>query len=542
MLKALLKTRLLILWKSLFSRMKRGSANRGAGMKIAIGLLAVYILASLFFTVGSMFSLFAEPLLEMGLVWMYFAIAGLMCIAISVVGSIFAAQSYIFEAKDNELLLSMPIPVSYILASRLITLLILEYMFVALIMLPAAVVFFMHTTFTLVHLVMLLIASILIPFLSLTIASIFGWIVALVASKTRRKSLISIVLMLGLLGFYFYINMNLQKYIARLIENGTEIAESIRRGFPPAYYFGAAIGNTDLPSLGMLVLWCLIPFGAMYFILSKSFMMIVTMKKTAFKVEYKEKEMKEGTVRSALVKKELSRFFTLPAYMLNCGLGAVITLILAGALIIKGPGIISAVVAYDALSGYAPHILCAILCGLAAMTNTTAASISLEGKNLWILKSNPVRPKDVFSAKAMANLIIGVPAIVITALVSWFVMPMSPFQAIVILVLPITVQVFSALWGLAANLWFPQFNWINETAVIKQSVGSLVGMLGALAIVVLPVILYAAVLVNVLSADSYMILCVFFFTAASFVLFEYLNKAGERLFLRLGEENNRIRR
>ena len=83
-----------------------------------------------FLAAGSMFSLFAEPMLETGLAWMYFALAGLSCIAISVVGSIFATQSYLYEAKDNELLLSMPIPVSYILASRLLALLVLEFAFV----------------------------------------------------------------------------------------------------------------------------------------------------------------------------------------------------------------------------------------------------------------------------------------------------------------------------------------------------------------------------------------------------------------------------
>ncbi|MDD4495586.1 MAG: hypothetical protein PHV32_14815 [Eubacteriales bacterium] len=539
MLKALLKTQLIAMWKSMFARMKRGSAKRGAVMKIAIGLLVVYVLASLLFAVGSMFSLFAEPLLESGLVWMYFALAGLSCIAISVVGSIFATQSYLFEAKDNELLLSMPIPVSYILASRLLALLILEFTFVVMIMLPASVVFFMSTTFTFGRLAVLLIASVFIPFLSLAIAGAFGWIVALVSSKMRRKNLISIVLMLGLLAFYFYINMNLQKYIAKLIENGAEIAESIRQGFPPAYYFGSAIGNADWLHLGALALWCLIPFGVMYYILSKSFMKIVTSKRTAFKVEYKEKEMKAGTVRSALVKKELSRFFTLPAYILNCGFGAILMLILAGALIIKGPDIISTVIPYDAISGIAPVILCVIMCALAAMTITTAVSISLEGKSLWIIKSNPVEPMDVFAAKIMANLVIAAPCLIITAVVSWFAVPMSPLQAVLILLLPLIVQVFSALWGLTANLWLPLFNWINQTAVIKQSMSSLVGMLGALAIVALPVILYIAVLGSVIAVDSYLILCTAFFVVASLALFGYIKTAGEKLFLKLGEGNNR---
>ena len=539
MLKALMKTRLLALWNSIFSRMKRGSAKRSSAMKIGIGLLVIFLLASLLFSIGSMFSLFAKSLIESDLTWMYFALAGLSCIAISVVGSIFAAQSYLFDAKDNELLLSMPIPVSYILASRLLTLLILEFSFVIMIMLPATIVFFMYTPFTFGRLAVLLTVTILIPFISLAVSGLAGWIVALVSSRMRRKNLISILLMLGLVGIYLYLNMNLQKYIAKLIVNGAEIAESIRRGFPPAYYFGSAIGNLNLLHLLYFALYCLIPFAILYAVLSKSFIKIITSKKTAYKVEYKEKEMKAGTAGSALVKKELSRFFSLPTYILNSGIGAILMLVLAGALIIKGPAVLASVMQFGNLSGLTPVILCVILCFCAAMTNTTAVSISLEGKSLWISKSNPVEPKDVFASKVISNMIISVPAIFIAVLVSWVAVPMSTLHAIILLILPITVQLLSALWGLAANLWFPQFSWINETAVIKQSMSAMIGVFGALAIVLLPVIVYASAVSSLIAIDSYLILCTAIYIVACFALYGYLRATGENLFLKLGEGNKK---
>lgn len=539
MLKALLKVRLVSLWNSMFTRMKSSPAKRSPVKKIAIGILAFYILASLLFSVGSMFSLFAKPLIESGLVWMYFALAGISCLTISVVGSIFATQSYLYDAKDNELLLSMPIPVSYILASRLLTLLILELSFVLLILLPASVVFFLYTPFTLGRFVILLIASALIPFISLAISGFFGWLVALASSRMRRKNLISIIMMLSLLGVYFYFNINLQKYITKLILNGTEIAASIKRGFPPAYYFGSAVGNINLQHLLLLALYSLIPFFILYFILSKSFYKIITSKKTAFKVEYTEKEMKAATAGAALVKKELARFFSLPTYILNSGLGAILMLILAGALVIKGPDIISSLVQLDAMAGLAPALLCTALCFTAAMTNTTAVSISLEGKSLWILKSTPVSPKDIFAAKIIANLIISIPSIIIAVIVSWLIVPMSLLQAVILLILPITVQVLSSIWGLAANLWLPQFNWINETAVIKQSMSSMAGVFGAIAMILLPLILYTAVLSSIIAVDTYLVICTLVFIAAAFALFGYLRVSGERLFIRLGEDNNR---
>jgi ABC-2 type transport system permease protein len=62
--------------------------------------------ASLFYSIGK---LFGGTELE----WFYFALAGIISFALSFVGSVFATQTQIYDARDNELLLSMPVPVKY---------------------------------------------------------------------------------------------------------------------------------------------------------------------------------------------------------------------------------------------------------------------------------------------------------------------------------------------------------------------------------------------------------------------------------------------
>ena len=46
------------------------------------------------------------------------------------------------------------------------------------------------------------------------------------------------------------------------------------------------------------------------------------------------------------------------------------------------------------------------------LTCTTGSSISIEGKNLWILKSSPLEVKDIFISKIAVNIILLVPAII----------------------------------------------------------------------------------------------------------------------------------
>ena len=57
-----------------------------------------------------MFHTLAVPLYAMGMGWLVFAMAGLTAAAMSVITSLFSAQTQLFEARDNALLLSMPIP------------------------------------------------------------------------------------------------------------------------------------------------------------------------------------------------------------------------------------------------------------------------------------------------------------------------------------------------------------------------------------------------------------------------------------------------
>ena len=54
-----------------------------------------------------------------------------------------------------------------------------------------------------------------------------------------------------------------------------------------------------------------------------------------------------------------------------------------------------------------PDILIVILLSMLLTTTvTTSVSLSLEGKNFWILKANPVSVKDVFISKILLNVIL----------------------------------------------------------------------------------------------------------------------------------------
>ena len=50
-------------------------------------------------------------------------------------------------------------------------------------------------------------------------------------------------------------------------------------------------------------------------------------------------------------------------------------------------------------------------------------------------------------------------------------------------VTPVVCALFNSLWGMFINLKMPDYNWTSETALVKQSLPAMAGMLGGLSLI-----------------------------------------------------------
>ena len=152
MLKTLIKIRLQgILLRQTTSSKKKGSS---VGKFILYGLLFAYIGVVFIGMFGMMFYTVIEPLQMMGIEWLYFALMALFIVVFCFIGSIFLTHHEIYEAKDNELLLSMPIKNRDVLLSRVFTILILNYVYETLIALPAFYIYITNVGMNLIEILM----------------------------------------------------------------------------------------------------------------------------------------------------------------------------------------------------------------------------------------------------------------------------------------------------------------------------------------------------------------------------------------------------
>lgn len=527
-----------LLWinlRALFSGIfmkSRAAKKRNPIVIVLIALLVVYCFSALFGMFGMLFYKMYSPIFSAGYGWFYFSFMGIAAFALCFIGSVFNAQAQIFNAKDNDLLLSLPVKPFSILLSRVVSLVLLEYVFEAFVVLPAGFVWIISQPVSVVSILFFIIAVLIIPLMAISLALLFAWLLSLITARLRNKNLITLVFWLIFFFAYFWAFSNIQKNIQFLIQNGMHFAAAVQKALFPAYHLGVAIERGSVVSMIIFVICALAPFILALLILSANFIKIATTNRGSAKIKYREKALKVSGVRMAFIQKELRHFLSNPMYILNTALGGLFMLIGAVLLVVKRDMVLSYVEQLNKTGiALSPAILvCVALSVISALNFVSAPSISLEGKNLWIAKSLPVPSFDILISKAAMHLLVcGTPAVV-SALICAFFLKVTVFQFILMLLVPFLITVLVALMGVVINLQFPRFDWINEIQPIKQGVSSLLCMFGAFVLVAAVILLYVVLLSSVMSAEMYMLLCVVLFIALSGLLYGYLKNGGSRRF------------
>ena len=485
MLKLLLKKQLTEIFRNYFYNPKKNRARSKAGI-IGYILLFVIIMVGM---LGGMFTALSltlcAPLAAAGMDWLYFSLMGLLAILLGTFGSVFNTFSCLYLSKDNDLMLSLPVPVNVLMASRLLTVYLMGVMYSIVVILPAVIVYWIVVSASAGTIFGCLLLMLLISFFILTLSCALGWVVAKISLKLKNKSFITVIVSLAFFGGYYFFYFKAQTLIQNFLANAAGYAARIKGAAYPLYLFGR-VGIGDWAAMLMVSAVVFALFAIVWVLISRSFLKIATSSGKTEKRVYKEKTTKPKSIHGALLGKEFSRFLSSPLYMLNCGLGILLLPIAGGALVWKGGTIISVLNSvFGARAGCTQVLLCAVVCMLASMNDTAAPSVSLEGKTIWLVQSLPVTPWQVLRAKLGVQLLLTfVPALLCFVCLP-FIYPYSlPELLITAFVLLVSVLLF-ALFDLALGLKTANLSWTNEMTPIKQSASAVFAMLGGIAYTIL---------------------------------------------------------
>jgi len=226
MLKSLLRVRFAALLAA-FTGQSRKRGRQTKGKAVGYALLMLYCFCAFVFLFYSSFSQLAEAFFPAGLGWLYFAMFAIMAFALMFIGSVFTAKSQLFEAKDNELLLSMPVRPGLILLSRMAAMLAMNFVFELVVALPVFAAWLRFGSPDAAGIAAFVLIVLALPLFALAVSCLFAWLISLLTSRMRNTTVITMVLSVVFLLAYFVFCFRMNTYVTQLAANGQAIAGAL---------------------------------------------------------------------------------------------------------------------------------------------------------------------------------------------------------------------------------------------------------------------------------------------------------------------------
>ena len=461
----------MLLSSSNMGRKNRKKAATGVGVVLLIALLGLYM-SGLY---SSMLMSVLAPIHMEVLVFIFMGIGALVG---GMMFTVFAAKGVVFGGKDNDLLLSMPVSTTALMASRVTAIYLENLVFSFFILVPAGVVCALMTQSgagrSPLFWARLLIAVLALPLLDTALSVLMGALVAFVSAKLAKGGVIgqNIVMALYLVAVFWFA-FNLNGMIEGLAANAMGVKESLSWAAPMLWMADGIMG--DWGKLALFALCCAVPFALMVFGLGKVYRKAVTaFAARSARNDYKLSAQSASGQKKALLRMELRRLFGIPMYFWNSCIGLIM---------LVGMGIAALVMRDDlrmflALMEGAPLMpLAALLMGFClSMVVIAAPSVSLEGKYLWILREAPMPGSTLLWVKAGFQLLLTLPCTVIAGACISIALGFQLWQGAALLIAALLFAVGHAMFGMLMGLTFPKLDAVNETVVIKQSLATTLAM------------------------------------------------------------------
>ncbi|MDU7966561.1 MAG: ABC transporter permease [Paeniclostridium sordellii] len=512
---------------------KLRESSKGENIKkISIGIL---ILFSIVVLMGSMFSLMldlAGMLKKVNQMELLLVIGFLGAVIFNLVNSIYKAPAYLYQARDYEMLSSLPIKDSTIFASKIILLVSSNYLYSAFIMIIPSLVYFIKGNASFIYIINLLIMFITTPFIPIIISSIITYLIGRLSYNSRYKNSILIIGSILATLAIILLSYNMNNFLEVIINNSSSIIEISKKIYIPSYYLIDGLKNNNLVSVLIFSFLSITPFIIFILIFSKGFTKINSKMTEGHKVnDYKVKGLKSSKPIKALLNKELKRYFSSYIYVLNTSFGVILLGVLAVGIIILGKDKIATIINLSSYTSMFNVQITMIIMFCIFMSCTTSSSISLEGKNLWIIKSLPIDELDIFKSKLSINILLVLPIALISFLLISIKLKFSILYIIIMSILIIVSSFFIALYGLFINLLYPKLDYINEVEVVKRGLSSIISIFSSLAYLGI----YGAIYYFLkLDFNVLLILATTITLAMDLVLWKIIKTKGVNLFRNLG--------
>ena len=420
---------------------------------------------------------------------------------------LFTLNALLFEGNDYEMLQSLPVSQRDIIASKLLIVYIFSFCFACVMMLPGMVVHVL-STHAYIQFVFGIVSLVFVPVMPIGIAIIFGVGILYVASFAKHTTVLKI-----LLSVLLFIGLMIGIYLLQSVDGlSTVMGLQMLRIYPPSLIF----------------LKSNILYACMSFVVSMLIFYMLTWKyevlhklSTKHRVIYHDATFKHHSVFHALYQKELKRFFGSYLAVINQGFGVIILVTGSVLLVLVPPTILFSMLKVSQIPVNVVDYIPLVIAGMLAFTFPSASSLSLEGKNLWIIQTAPVKMLDIIFSKISVTLSLHLIGYVCAIIAVFLRFSLSVEQVIAVLLIPLAYSIFTAILGFALDYRFANYSWDNEVVPIKQNLQVGLTMLVSLFMVGLPILLSTILSMNLYFA-MYLVASILF--VVSVILFVLLSR------------------
>ena len=408
---------------------------------------------------------------------------------------LFKMAALLYESKDIEFLLSLPIPVWMIPVAKLSSSVVFSTLMVLLLLVPSAAVVAVMSG-QLQVLVLSIFLSPVIALVPCVLSAVLSSVAVRISVHFQHRTNVKTVLMLMMILFLPSV-LNLFSTVENITLQGVAVESSVALS-PLAKLCDAALSG-DLLSILAFVLMSFGISCAGIMLVAHGYLRIVSRCKSSVKKRYHLKPLKASAKMKTLVQREFVHYASSSLYMMNTAFGLVVALALVIAVCVMPLDELAILMEIELGVKDMMQIMPVLFAMVCAMCCTTASSLSLEGKSLWLLKSLPVTRKDIYVSKIMMNVLLNLPVVLLGGIVLMVRFSGSLLFKCFCVLFPLCFCVLGAVAGMLMNAWFQNYSWTNEAEVVKQGFASFLGMLfplllGALCIAVMLVVKTEAVL------------------------------------------------
>lgn len=510
---------------------KTTNIKKNTSNKLVIALLSLMLFGVAF----SYANMFAEPLKQVNMTYVMLELFAISVSVFALLECIYKSQGILFEAKDNDLLFSMPIKKKTIISARLIKLLVFEYIFDFLFFIPAIIVYAKleqpSWTYWLTSLVMLIV----LPVLPTVIGSAMGYLIKIFSNKFKKRKIIQTITTLFSTLIVMYFAFNLQNILLNLANNANNIDKILSKIYYPIKLYISLINAFNIKELAILILINVAISIAFVAIFSISYFKVISKSSEISKNAKYKLNTKTNSQFKSLVIKDFKRFLASPIYIVNSGFGLIILFIISVCVCINFEGVVKLVcsnflqqnisIDFQNIIKLIPMGFLAIIAFVIPLSMISSASISIEGKSLEFTKTLPVSGKKILLAKVlMSDLIIIIPTI-ICAIMLAIRFNFDIMNTLQIIIVCIVLANFTSILGLIINLIFPKMDAKNDTEVVKQSASTLVATFSGM-LVFGSLIMLWTVLNTIINFELFIFIIIAIFVVLNIIEYKILTTYG----------------